>query len=168
MLALSIDHSFNRTGYSVIDENKVLRGTGSFELGKMTYENILEFRDEIRRLVLEYKPTVVVTEKPAHMRNVNIARMLSGLHTEVILEAIRNNIAYAIVNPKTVKKHIAGHGSATKEEVMEAMILKYDFDRDMLCFNEMSKKKPIRILKTHYDESDSVANAITYLNLGGE
>lgn len=168
MRILSIDHSFKRTGYSIVDENKKLLCTGSIELGNMTYKNILKFRERIIELLEIHKPDVVVTEKPAHMRNGNIARMLSGLHTEIILEVIKDRLDYGIVNPKTVKKHITGSGSATKEDVMRAIIEKYGYEEDLLCYEEMTKRSPIKVKEVHYDESDSVANALTYLDLGGE
>lgn len=158
MLILSIDHSFNRTGYAVLN-NKKLISTGSFEVGRMTYESINEFRIKIEELIDKYNPHLIVTEKPAHMRNAEIARMLSGLHTTIIIASIRRSIPYSIVNPKNMKKHITGKGNADKSDVCKCLVENYNYDEDMLCKKTYYKNKD-GIKKIDYDESDAVGNAL--------
>lgn len=162
MKVLSIDHSFKRTGYSFLDDFKLL-STGSFELGKMTFENVLKFENNVNELIERYKPDIVITEKPAHMRNVEIARMLTSLHTSVILCSLKHHLPFDTVNPKAMKKAITGDGGASKTTVCESLVEKYGYDIDMLRNIHYYKKDKTKIKEIDYDESDSVANAIFYL-----
>ena len=162
MLILSIDHSFSRTGYSLLDNYKLL-ATGSFCVGTMSYENIMAFQERVDNLIKTHKPEIVITEKPAHMRNGDIARMLTSLHTVIILACLRNNTAYYIVNPKIMKKLVTGKGNATKEDVCNVLIEKYKFPEEYLCHKEYYKKDKTKVKEIYYDESDSVGNAISYL-----
>lgn len=164
MVILSIDHSFNRTGYAVL-KNKELICTGSFNIGAMNYESMYKFQEEVETLIKMFNPERIVTEKPAHMRNAEIARMLSGLHTLIIMASIRHSIPYSIINPKNMKKHITGSGNADKSIVCKYLIEKYNYDEDMLCKKTYYKNKE-GIKKIDYDESDAVGNAIYYLEVG--
>lgn len=159
MRRLSIDHSFNRTAYSLLEGKKLLC-TGSFSLGHMSYENILEFKKFIDNLIETHKPDKVVTEKPSHMRNAEIARMLSGLHTVAVLSSVEHKLPYSIVNPKEMKKTVTGNGGATKEQVCDVLVKKYGYDEELLKNITYYKKDKNKIKNIDYDESDSVGNAI--------
>lgn len=162
MKTLSIDHSFRRTAYSYFEDLKLL-STGSFEVGEMSYENVLKFEEEINNVIDLYKPDLIVTEKPAHMRNVEIARMLTSLHTVCVLASIRRGLPYATINPKVMKKRITGDGNASKEDVCNVLVNKYGYDINMLRNVTYYKKDSSKIKKIDYDESDSVGNALHYL-----
>lgn len=164
MKILSIDHSFNRTGYAIMEDYKLIC-TGNFHLGGMSYENVLKFDNNINELIEKFRPEIVITEKPAHMRNVNIARMLTSLHTVIILASMRAGIPVHTSNPKTSKKVVTGNGSATKEDVCNALMSIYGYSEDMLCEKIYYKNNKTKIKKIEYDESDAVSNAIEFLNL---
>ena len=163
MKILSIDHSFNRTGYAVL-EDKELLCTGSEHIGNMSYKSINNFSILVEELIEKHNPDFIVTEKPAHMRNAEIARMLSGLHTIVILASIRRSIPFSIVNPKNMKKYITGSGNADKSVVCKCLVEKYGYAEDMLCTKTYYKNKE-GIKKIDYDESDAVGNAIYTLEV---
>lgn len=146
MRILSIDHSFKRTGVAVMEDYKLIY-TGAEEFGEMSYENIEQFYSFVTFLIKNYKPDVVVTEKPAHMRNINILRMLTSLHTMAIIASIKASIPYSIINPKVAKKAITGKGNALKEEVMAKLIKDYGYEEEMLCKKNYYKKDKTKIKK---------------------
>lgn len=162
MKILSIDHSFKRTGFAVMEEY-VLCGTGSFSVGKMSYENVYEFYKRVKSLIEQHEPDVIITEKPAHLRNGEISRMLTSLHTIIILASIESSIPYSVVNPKASKKAVTGYGSSTKNDVMRTLVEDYGYNEEMLCNKIYYKKDDSKIKSIDYDESDAVCNAICYL-----
>lgn len=162
MKILSIDHSFKRTGIAVMEDYKLIY-TGEMCFGKMSYENIYSFYCNIIELIKHFNPDVIVTEKPAHLRNGEISRMLTGLHTALILASVRASKEYSIINPKVAKKAITGYGNATKDDVMQTLVEDYGYPEYMLCKKNYYKKEPNKIKNIDYDESDAVCNAICYL-----
>lgn len=162
MRILSIDHSFKRTGVAVMEDYKIIT-TGAEYFGEMSYENIEKFYSFVTYLIKTYKPDIVVTEKPAHMRNIQILRMLTSLHTIAIIASIKASVPYSIVNPKIVKKAITGKGNALKEEVMDKLIQNYGYKEEDLCKKNYYKKDNTKIKNIDYDESDAVSNAVAYL-----
>lgn len=162
MRILSIDHSFKRTGYAVM-ENYTLYCTGSFSIGSMSYENVYEFYLKTKELIIKFEPDMIVTEKPAHLRNGEISRMLTSLHTSIILACIESSITYNVVNPKVSKKSVTGYGNSTKDDVMKTLVEDYGYEEAFLCRKVYYKKDKNKVKSIDYDESDAVCNAICYL-----
>ena len=163
MKILSIDHSFKRTGYGLLDGYNLVT-TGAFTVGEMNFDNVYKFMEEVEWLLDSNKPDVVVLEKPAHIRNIEILRMLTSLYTSAIIACQKRSIPFSTVNPKMVKKHITGNGSANKEQVMKSLIEKYNFEEYMLCEKTYYKNNKDKVKSVDYDESDAIANAIYYID----
>lgn len=110
-----------------------------------------------------YKPNVICTEEPKHLRNAKVAQYLIGLYSITILVARLKGVTVIECNPKCVKKAVTDDGNASKEDVMFKLKEYYNLDYNDLCVDDYYKDK-IRVKGTHYDKSDALALVHYYLN----
>ena len=163
---MGIDHAI-RYGMALYIENE---GDISIE----TFTNTLTCKDNNDKFIewykvlnnsLDlYKPDVICTEQPKHLRNPKVLQFLTGLYTITILVAKLKGITVVECNPKTVKKAITGNGNALKEDVMNALRTEYNLTHEDLCHN-VYYKDGIRIKEIHYDKSDALALVHYYLHI---
>ena len=144
MRIIGIDHGTS-TGVSILDDGKLF-ATHNIRLKTDGDERYIELFNEIKEILIKYKPDMVALETPSHLRNAKILRYLIGLHTAVVMACVELNIKTVDVIPTTMKKFIVGDGRADKSQVAYALTHKHGFDgKDILI--------PI------YDVSDATALA---------
>ena len=87
-------------------------------------KRVFAVRDRVQMLIKKYGVTLASIESPSYGSSGHIVQLseMSFASRVILREA---NIPYYMVSPKTMKKYIAGHGSAEKEEIQRAILLKY-------------------------------------------
>lgn len=123
---LGIDPGLNRTGYAVLRRGErpfLLEGGIISSSPKATLaERVREIGDGIREILNEFKPDAVAIEQ--------VFSMVKNPKTAILMAHARGAILYAIseterpiinYSPKQVKKLLTGSGTASKEQVQEAI-----------------------------------------------
>ncbi len=110
-------------------------------------ERLAELQRELRALIAEVKPDVVVVERVFFQVNVRTAMSVGQASGLAMAEAINGGCTVAQYGPNEVKQAVAGWGGAGKDE-MERMV-------QML----LGIDKPLRPV----DAADAVALALCHL-----
>ncbi|WP_437194059.1 crossover junction endodeoxyribonuclease RuvC [Planctomicrobium sp. SH527] len=123
---LGIDPGLNRTGYAVLRRGErpcLLEGGVISSRPKASLaERVREIGDGIREILGEFKPDAVAIEQ--------VFSMVRNPKTAILMAHARGAILYAIAeterpvvnySPKQVKKLLTGSGTASKEQVQEAI-----------------------------------------------
>jgi crossover junction endodeoxyribonuclease RuvC len=153
-LALGIDPGTATTGYGLVR----LEGDGS--LVPVHYGVILTPKestaparlvmlyDQLRDLLLEYKPDTAAVEKLFFSRNVTTALAVGQARGVVILCLEQAGVEAFEYTPNEVKQAVAGYGGAQKKQVQEMV-------RALLMLDSIPKPD---------DAADALAIAITHLS----
>lgn len=157
MRIIGIDHGTS-TGVSILDDGKLF-ATHNIRLKTDGDERYIELFNEIKEILIKYKPDMVALETPSHLRNAKILRYLIGLHTAVVMACVELNIKTVDVIPTTMKKFIVGDGRADKSQVAYALTHKHGFDGKDILIPIYYKTKPNTIKDMIYDVSDATALA---------
>ena len=80
-------------------------------------ERLVLFRDELDRLVVCYKPTVIAYENACVQRG-HAAQWWAQWEAIVLLTAADMRVACFHVHPSTLKKFVTGRGNAPKNEMI--------------------------------------------------
>ena len=113
-----------RSGYSVISSNYKLLETGVIQLDpKSTHrKRFFDFYNEIKLLVKEHSPDLVVIEELHRSRNLNTTKLLAGF-LAIALLVIPKKVEVITCHQATAKKDIVkpalGRAKLTKEDVFE-------------------------------------------------
>ena len=83
----------------------------------MTSFRLYEIRNEIRKLISEYRPEVVAIERVLFQRNVKTAVSVSQVIGVIMVEALDADCEVAEYSPTEVKLAVAGYGGAQKAEI---------------------------------------------------
>ncbi|HEX4821631.1 MAG TPA: crossover junction endodeoxyribonuclease RuvC [Acidimicrobiales bacterium] len=152
MFVLGIDPGLSRCGYGALDARP--DGTKPVAIGVLTTppssplpERLAELQRELRALIAEVRPEVVVVERVFFQVNVRTAMSVGQASGLAMAEAINAGCEVAQYGPNEVKQAVAGWGSAGKDE-MERMV-------QML----LGIDKPLRPV----DAADAVALALCHL-----
>ena len=153
MFVLGIDPGLSRCGYGAL-EAQVGGGARPVAVGVLTTpptaalpERLAELQRELRSLIDEIHPDVVVVERVFFQVNVRTAMSVGQASGLAMAEAINAGCAVAQYGPNEVKQAVAGWGGAGKDE-MERMV-------QML----LGIDKPLRPV----DAADAVALALCHL-----
>ena len=112
------------------------KGFGSWKMKPKT--RVMEFYNHIELMIINNKPDLVVYEFPA-------GRFMTPIMTESELIGIvkylclLNDIPIRGYAATAIKKHVTGKGNAKKQQVMDAVIAKYN------------------VTPKNYDEADAIA-----------
>lgn len=158
---LGVDHS-TRTGWSLIVNGKCVQ-TGNFTLDEgMSNESFKDFDERLKFVIACTKPNAIAIEVPRHQTGTGITRFLTGLYTIEKLVALNCGLQIVEVDPRTMKKYIAGNGNATKKEVLDALIKSFSVPKELIHFPILYKtgKSKGRIKDYLYDESDATGLAL--------
>lgn len=161
MRIIAIDHGSKLAGWAVIDE-----GTPSqFGIHRMSAdypETMLELREVVESLAIEFMPQYVALERPMSLRGGDVAQKLIEHYAMAKLVSIELSIPLIEVAPPTIKLIVAGAGNADKQTVAESLCIKHDLDLDNLCPPELYKagKHKGCIKSRIWDASDAVALGI--------
>lgn len=158
MKILGIDPGTATTGYGVIEVNKefytplkygLIETDKNFDAGKRL--NIIYY--ELNKIIKLCQPDVFAIEKVFFATNAKTAIRVGQAQGVMLLSAASVNIPVFEYSPMTIKKLVAGHGRAAKEDVQKS-VQKY------LGKNIRSKKGE----KTHFDNAaDALAVALCHL-----
>ena len=123
---LAIDPGTREMGIAFFDNRKLLyHGVEIFKDGKkIPHEKLREARKVILRLIKDFKPRLLVTEKAFFANNKNAA-LLNVLVDEIKAIAKKKGLKFVCYAPSTVKKYICGNGHASKKEVARVVVAKY-------------------------------------------
>jgi crossover junction endodeoxyribonuclease RuvC len=127
MFVLGIDPGLSRCGYGAL-EGRTAGSPRPVAVGVITTppsaplpERLAELQRELRSLVAEVHPDVVVVERVFFQVNVRTAMSVGQASGLAMAEAINAGCAVAQYGPNEVKQAVAGWGGAGKEE-MERMV----------------------------------------------
>lgn len=153
MIILGIDPGSLNCGYGLLEiENRqiVAAGCDVITLNPKLHlpERLLQIRDQIREVILKYKPDVASVESIFYGKNIKSAFTLGHARGAILLTLAEQEIPIFEYSPREVKKSIVGNGNASKEQVlyMVTQFLKL-------------KKAP-----KSQDAADALANAICHYN----
>ena len=154
MVIFGIDSSTTSTGWGVIDtkfENELrLVDYGSIKPPKVeTIDRIIYISRELKRILQDFKPELIVIEEMNVTRNMKTIRALSGLLTEIEVMLRNRQALYVKMTPSEWRKKVG---------------IKCKNDREML------KKASIEYVRANYKEnvSDDEADAICIAEAGSK
>jgi crossover junction endodeoxyribonuclease RuvC len=152
MFVLGIDPGLTRCGYGCVES--VGRTTRAVAAGVITTpkewavpQRLAELQREMRELIREYGPSVVVIERVLFQHNVSTAISVGQASGITMAEAVTAGCEVIEYSPNQVKEAVAGHGGATKDE-MERMVQAL-----------LGIRAPLRPV----DAADAIALALCYL-----
>ena len=126
MFVLGVDPGLSRCGYGVVqskDGKEIAVAAGVIqtppEMG--TPYRLTLLRDEVRELIIDYKPDVVAIERVLFQHNAATAISVGQAIGIVMTESVSAGCEVVEYSPNEVKQAVAGHGGADKEE-MEKMV----------------------------------------------
>jgi crossover junction endodeoxyribonuclease RuvC len=108
---------------------------------------LAELQREMRELIREYGPSVVVIERVLFQHNVSTAISVGQASGITMAEAVTAGCEVIEYSPNQVKEAVAGYGGATKDE-MERMVQAL-----------LGIRTPLRPV----DAADAIALALCYL-----
>jgi Holliday junction resolvasome RuvABC endonuclease subunit len=167
---LAIDPGTREMGVAFFDNRKlVYHGVEATKDGKrMPHERLREARKAILRLIRDFKPQLLVTEKAFFANNKNAA-LLNVLVDEIKAIAKRKGFKVVCYAPSTVKKYICGNGHASKKEVARVVVAKYPELKVYLTQDRAWKEKyhqnmfdavALGMMVTKYEKSKSLAREL--------
>ena len=158
MVICGIDSSTSSTGWGVIDTkfNDNLRGRdyGAIKPNKKleTIDRIIYISRELRRILQDFKPELIVIEEMNVTRNMKTIRALSGLLTEIEVMLRNRQALYVKMTPSEWRKKIEIKCKNNRETLKKASVdyvfEKYnenvsDDEADAICIAEAGSKVEI-------------------------
>ena len=122
MFVLGIDPGLSRCGYGVVhrkDGKEIALAAGVIETPSEmgTPYRLTLLRDEVRELIVDYKPDVVAIERVLFQHNAATAISVGQAIGIVMTEGISAGCEVVEFSPNEVKQSVAGHGGADKKEI---------------------------------------------------
>ena len=126
MFVLGIDPGLSRCGYGVVhrkEGKEIALAAGVIETPSEmgTPYRLTLLRDEVRELIVDYKPDVIAIERVLFQHNAATAISVGQAIGVVMTEGISAGCEVVEFSPNEVKQSVAGHGGADKKE-MEKMV----------------------------------------------
>ena len=126
MFVLGIDPGLSRCGYGVVhrkEGKEIALAAGVIETPSemSTPYRLTLLRDEVRELIVDYKPDVIAIERVLFQHNAATAISVGQAIGIVMTEGISAGCEVVEFSPNEVKQSVAGHGGADKKE-MEKMV----------------------------------------------
>ena len=151
MRILGIDPGTGIVGFGIVDVNgakKVMVDAGVIRTPahQPTQERLVTIYDELKEIIEENKPQVMVVEQLFFARNVTTAMTVSQARGVVLLLGEQMGLRLVEFTPLQIKQSITGYGKADKKQVQEMV-------RVVLNLKEVPKPD---------DCADALAAALTY------
>ena len=129
MRVLGVDPGLRCTGFGCIDANPAGHPLGVVEAGviRVPQRKPLPFRlahihTELTALIKDAQPDLVVVEQVfVHRDRAQTAMQMGHARGVILLCAQQHGVALTDLAPAEIKSSIAGHGRATKEQMMHAV-----------------------------------------------
>jgi crossover junction endodeoxyribonuclease RuvC len=125
MRILGIDPGTATTGYGVVDEDSqgqlisVAYGTIITPASMAVEKRLLSIFDELKKLILLYKPQSAAVEKLFFYQNVTTAMAVSQARGVVVLSIAQAGLPFGEYTPLEVKQAVTGYGKADKQQVQQ-------------------------------------------------
>lgn len=153
MRILGIDPGTGIVGFGIIDVNgakKTLVDAGVIRTPahQPNQERLITIYDELKEIILENKPKVMVVEQLFFARNVTTAMSVSQARGVILLLGEQLGLTLAEFTPLQIKQSMTGNGRADKKQVQEMV-------RVVLNLQEVPKPD---------DCADALAAALTYIS----
>lgn len=158
MVILGIDSSTSSTGWGVIDtkfnDNLILIDYGAIKPNKKleTIDRIIYISRELRRILQDFKPELIVIEEMNVTRNMKTIRALSGLLTEIEVMLRNRQALYVKMTPSEWRKKV-GIKCKNDREMLKKASVDYVFEKynenvsddeaDAICIAEAGSKVEI-------------------------
>ena len=151
---LAIDPGTREMGVAVLDGGTLVQaGVKVIPRGRTPHETLANCREAVLRCLRDFKPATLVVEKTFIARNRNAA-LLNVLSDEIVALGRRRNLRVVSLAPNSVKKAVAGSGSASKAEVARAVVRRFP---ELAAFLNQNRKWKARF---HANMFDAVALGI--------
>ena len=155
MRVIGIDPGLARIGYGIIEienEKKILLDCGVIETGKDKKEGdrLYEIFSDLNELINYWDPNVAAVEKFFFYKSSTTISVVQARGVIMMVLASKK-IHISEYSPAQIKLTIAGHGKASKKEVLEAVMYQLELNKP---------PKPD-------DSADALAIALTKLNEEG-
>lgn len=124
MRVLTLDLSINKPGYAIADTdlNQVITfGHLSNKSSETVYSRIDKNLQFFLALILKHQIQAVWLELPAYSRRQKSHDMLTSQQGIFKFALYKRNIPVYGISISDIKKHVTGKGTATKEEMVEAI-----------------------------------------------
>lgn len=132
---LGIDPGLNRTGYAILRrtpkgprliEGGVIRSTAKLTLA----ERVHEIGSGVRELLAEFQPQAVAIEQVFSMtRNPKTAVLMAHARGAILFAAAERQASVIHYTPRQVKKLLTGSGTASKEQIQDAVRHELNLER---------------------------------------
>ena len=158
MVICGIDSSTSSTGWGVIDtkfnDNLRLIDYGDIKPNKKleTIDRIIYISRELRRILQDFKPELIVIEEMNVTRNMRSVRTLAGLITEIEVMLRKKEALYVKMTPSEWRKKI-GIKCKNNREILKKASVDYVFEKynenvsddeaDAICIAEAGSKVEI-------------------------
>lgn len=158
MVICGIDSSTASTGWGVIDtkfnDNLRLIDYGAIKPNKKleTIDRIIYISRELRRILQDFKPELIVIEEMNVTRNMKTIRALSGLLTEIEVMLRNRQALYVKMTPSEWRKKV-GIKCKNDREMLKKASVDYVFEKynenvsddeaDAICIAEAGSKVEI-------------------------
>ena len=154
MIVLGIDSGVERTGWSVFDKTKTSNNPTYISSGLILTkqkDNIAKrlhsISEEIRKIIKEYKPDVIVIEQLFFFKNQKTVISVAQSQGVILVLAEEFQIPTEFLPPLQIKSIITGYGKADKQAVEKMISLTYP---------------SIQLSKKIDDEVDAIACGLAY------
>ena len=126
MRILGIDPGYGRMGYGVVEKkgsNWVYVAHGCVQTSPKDAfaDRLLQLHNEIRRLILIYKPTSAAVEQLFFAKNAKTAMAVGQARGVILLTLFQAKLSVAEYTPLQVKQAITGYGKAEKVQVQKML-----------------------------------------------
>ena len=128
MKIMGIDISSKSTGWSIIEDDKLLEYGKVNPTGKMsTAQKLFLFHVELRKLIERHNPDETAIEDVPLVKSVSVAKLLARFNGVAMIEAYRHlQCDPELFEPSKWKKLIEISGSSKKCEVQLEVCIKYN------------------------------------------
>ena len=153
MIVLGIDPGLATTGYGVIKSlNRKLEvinfGCILTKSGLPLSTRLLTIYQQIKQLILTYKPDIVVIEELFFCKNVKTALQVGHARGVIMLAAVEANCEVMEYTPLQVKQALTGFGRADKKQIQQMV---------KIILN-------LKVIPKSDDAADALAIAICYIH----
>jgi len=124
MRILGIDPGTAIVGFGIIDSNGINKklvdaGVITTPAHQMPHERLATIYEELKSIIEDNKPHVMVVEQLFFAKNVTTAMAVTQSRGVVLLLAQQMNLQFAEFTPLQIKQSITGYGRADKKQVQE-------------------------------------------------
>lgn len=123
MIILGIDPGTATTGFGLIEDIKSPRciyyGTIQTEPKTPDHHRLKEINKQLKRVIKEYNPDIMVVEKLYFFKNLKTVMPVSQARGVILFTAAQKKIPIYEFTPLQVKTVITGYGRANKKQVQK-------------------------------------------------